>query len=1055
MTEHAWAQEQIASYLTGGLAAEERERLDRHAKDCPECAEGLMAAVHFDRGLGTLFAPMRPKPGLEDRAVRATRVAPKRHAILILGWPRRITAVAAVLVGVITFGALAAAIIGNGDLPLPGEGRRLALTTASASPEVGGAPDLTNEDTGLHSNLEAGVDLERLSQKTINDIIVNDPIGVPNAKEENTAALKLAGTIRNGSIDATDLQTNLAGLTEEARKLRARGAETRERFAQPGNNFNTNGYLQGQGNLGGIGGGGFSGNGWTANNSAYPNAQLFSYYSGNYAGENRPAFSNAVAPPTVPVLSNAIAPPTVPVNPASGPVPTAKPTDLYFVPNDKLARSFPDTKFNELTKGDDKRKDDVLNPTAKVPEPTIQPPGTSTPAKPPEPPAVVPEPTRRIVLRSGDIEFEIESFDSGLATVTQLVTKIKGAFIGTVNSEKLANGKVRGSITVRTPPESLDGLVLDLRRELGKGGELKSVKLASQDVTKQYTDTESRLRASRAMETRLLQIIKDGKGEIKQLLEAERELGLWRTKIEEAEGELRYFANLAALSSLTITLQEKEIRVAAGVNENERVQAGVEVEDVDKTYQQVLKEILDAKGRVLKSELKQLSAGQFNAMLNFEVSPEASGPIRDRLRQLGRVARLEIDRQQQAEGGTMPKNAPVKRGDTLFIVQLYNLANVAPRETATLAVAVADVPAAYNTIRDAIAKAAARVQVAQLNETDKNNVTAQLNFDIKRTDEPAIRAALQAAGDIASRSVSRAAESDQVTDTKILYNVTLSSVARIRPRDTLTLQVAVNDVSTSYATLRDAITSAKGRILASNLDENDKQNVNANLDFEVRRTEEAAVKGSLESAGELLARTIAHAPENELATDTKVLYSVRLLPANRLRPRETTVLGLEVTDVDNAVAVFGSQFNEVKGRQIDSKSGRERNGKATARLVYEVPLATAGGLVERFKGAGLVRALNTSRDTTAPEGKSATARIEITMASPDAIVETEDGLWSPVKKGLTYSASFLLRSMTWVVFVLCAVLPWALLGYGGYKLARRATRSTPKIPEPRDAGSQS
>ena len=49
---------------------------------------------------------------------------------------------------------------------------------------------------------------------------------------------------------------------------------------------------------------------------------------------------------------------------------------------------------------------------------------------------------------------------------------------------------------------------------------------------------------------------------IKQLLEAEKELGVWRTKIEEFEGEIRYYSNLVSLSTLTITLAEKEIRAA-------------------------------------------------------------------------------------------------------------------------------------------------------------------------------------------------------------------------------------------------------------------------------------------------------------------------------------------------------------------------------------------------------------------------------------------------------------------------------------------------------------
>src|SRR5262249_11780980 len=206
----------------------------------------------------------------------------------------------------------------------------------------------------------------------------------------------------------------------------------------------------------------------------------------------------------------------------------------------------------------------------------------------------------------------------------------------------------------RTPPEHLDTLVLDLRRDIGAMGELKGMRIGSQDITKQYTDLESRLKAARTMEQRLLQIIKDGKGEIKQLLEAEKELGIWRTKIEEIEGELRYYSNLASLSTLTVTLTEKEIRAPASITENERVQAGIETEDVDKAYQQTLTAVVDAKGRVTKSDLKQLAAGQFNATLQFEVPPEAAGPMRDRLRQLGRMARLEIDRVQKPTDGATP-----------------------------------------------------------------------------------------------------------------------------------------------------------------------------------------------------------------------------------------------------------------------------------------------------------------------------------------------------------------------------------------------------------------
>src|SRR5207249_1503920 len=147
----------------------------------------------------------------------------------------------------------------------------------------------------------------------------------------------------------------------------------------------------------------------------------------------------------------------------------------------------------------------------------------------------------------------------------RLVTAVPGAFVATINSDKLPNGKVRGSMVVRMPPEKLDKFLLDVRQELGKVGELKNQRIGSQDISKQYYDLESRLRAARTMEDRLINIIKTGKGEIKDLLLAEKELGVWRTRIEEMEGEIRYYNNQTSLSTLTISLSEKEIRAAAAM----------------------------------------------------------------------------------------------------------------------------------------------------------------------------------------------------------------------------------------------------------------------------------------------------------------------------------------------------------------------------------------------------------------------------------------------------------------------------------------------------------
>jgi hypothetical protein len=741
----------------------------------------------------------------------------------------------------------------------------------------------------------------------------------------------------------------------------------------------------------------------------------------------------------------------------AGDTPPARPTAEYFSPADTLKKLAAGTEAGRPTEPNKtppakheppKLADQVAQKDTKK--------GLEKAKEESSPDDVKAQSVKRVILRSGEIDFEVDSFDTAVEAITALVTKTKGAFIATINSDKLPNGKVRGSVVVRVPPENLDALVLGLRKDLGKTGELKGQRIGSQDVTKQYTDLESRLRAARTMEERLIGIIKNGKGEVKDLVLAEKELGVWRTKIEETEGELRYYANLAALSTLTINLTEKEIRVAAAVKETERVQAGIEVDDVDKAVREAHKIVLEAKGRITRSELKQHTAGQFNATLHFEVAPDEAGPVRDRLKQLGNMVRLEIDRTQQAENGQkLPMDGKLERGRTQFLISIYNLANVAPRETVTQKIGSTDVPAAYRKLREAVGKAKARVLNAQLNEQDKQNVTATLDFDVRRTDEPAVQAALAAAGEVLMRKVARAAESDNVTDTKVGFRVELvdaaRALARLAPRDTVTLKLASADVPAAYRKLRDALAKAEGRVVNAQLNEQDRQNATATLEFDVRRTEEPAVQAALTGAGEVLMRTVARAPESDNVTDTKVGFRVEIINATRIEPRETVTLGIEVANVDESLAVVNAQVQEAKGRVVKSQVSQARNGGMVARMIYDVPLGESTALIEKVRKAGHVRVTRVERNPQAPEGKLAIARLDVTLAN-DPIVPGDEGLWSQIRHGLSVSLRGLSVSVSWLIVGVLFVLPWLVLLYVAFWLLRRVWRRLAPAPVTTTAG---
>ena len=908
MNDHSTIQEQIATYLADGLRSTQRAAFETHINDCADCAKMLADSRSTDTALQALFAPLRPTATLEDRIVRSLRDVEAKPRERRTRWTRYIAygLAASVSLGAVSLGVQQ--IIEIGGLSFPGSYRqdvaKNEIATASPfgfisdSPPTRGAVNFRGGQGvgfsgggfgggqggggfggGQGGGGFGGFNYSNAPQSSVADIDAD------HMKDMKNSSDRVRRESMRGKNDLTNPDVGLdfslaAGIDAKSVK---REEEVPKLTSEDG------GVLK---------------------QMRVTDERLLSESKGFAPGDYR--FGDVDK---------------------SGRVGGKDGVQVFG----RTAQEG-DTKDKKLAE----REKTVLlglndaKPAGEVFQQNLHRPAIVA-LKVPEAPAAETA-VRKIILRSGEIEFEIESFDSAVAGITKLVTGIKGAFVGTVNSEKLPNGKVKGTITVRVPPEFLDGLVLDLRRDLGKNGELKGQRIGSQDVTKQYTDLESRLRAARTMETRLLEIIKTGKGEIKQLLEAEKELGVWRTKIEESEGEMRYYNNLASLSTLTIVLAEKEIRSAAGITENERVQAGIEVEDVDKAFRDAVAAVLAAKGRIAKSELKQLSAGQFNATLNFEIAPEASGPMRDRLRQLGRISRLEIDRTQQATAGTVTKDAKITQGDSSFYVQIYNLANVAPRETTTVQLAALDVVAAYRTIRDAVEKGKGRIVATTVNESDPHNVTAQLDFELKRTEDGTLQAVLSAAGDAISRTVTRASESDANTDTKTLYRMSFVNAAR-------------------------------------------------------------------------------------------------------LRPRETTTLGVEVDDVDGVSAVFAAHVAEAKGRVSDSQIAHEPSGKTTAKLVYDLPLAAASGLIEKLKTAGTVRVNQTSRDPKATDGKFASARIEVTLSNTDLLLPKDDGVWHQVRKGIALSATALLASLTWLIFALCVVLPWMIVVYGGYRLVKWLVRT--------------
>ena len=216
-----------------------------------------------------------------------------------------------------------------------------------------------------------------------------------------------------------------------------------------------------------------------------------------------------------------------------------------------------------------------------------------------------------------------------------------------------------GSSSSKSLPENLDGFLLKLRGI----GEVKNQTLGTEDVTKQYFDTDSRLNNARAMEQRLIDILKTKSNKVADLLEVEKELGRVREQIEQMQGSLKYLDAQIAFATVTITLAEKDMDLPAAFLLKRRAQLALFSTEVEKTFAEVKGVVDGAKAQVSSSTLDRDSTGEATARLTLLIVPEEADALIERIKGMGRVQNYneQTDRIAQGGGSGMSDTAKVER----------------------------------------------------------------------------------------------------------------------------------------------------------------------------------------------------------------------------------------------------------------------------------------------------------------------------------------------------------------------------------------------------------
>ncbi len=157
----------------------------------------------------------------------------------------------------------------------------------------------------------------------------------------------------------------------------------------------------------------------------------------------------------------------------------------------------------------------------------------------------------RKIIYNADVSIRVEDFDKTSKSISDLV-KSTGGFLSSSNQTGSPGSMRTGTWIVRVPVEKFESFIEGLL----KLGELESRNTTSDDVTRAFYDTESRMKNKQVEESRLVKLLQEETGKLKDVLDVERELNRVREEIEGMQSQLRQWASLSALSTVTIRVSE-------------------------------------------------------------------------------------------------------------------------------------------------------------------------------------------------------------------------------------------------------------------------------------------------------------------------------------------------------------------------------------------------------------------------------------------------------------------------------------------------------------------
>ncbi len=157
-----------------------------------------------------------------------------------------------------------------------------------------------------------------------------------------------------------------------------------------------------------------------------------------------------------------------------------------------------------------------------------------------------------MIVRTASLAVVVKDFDAGREALDNLLRAHHG-YAGQLTVTTPQNAGRTLTATLQVPSDQIDAVLAELK----KLGRVEQESQAAEEVTRQYVDLTARLKNARETEQRLIEVLRERTGKVKDVLEVEQEIARVRGEIERMDAERKNLERQVRYASLQLKLSEE------------------------------------------------------------------------------------------------------------------------------------------------------------------------------------------------------------------------------------------------------------------------------------------------------------------------------------------------------------------------------------------------------------------------------------------------------------------------------------------------------------------